>query len=76
MPPKADEYEWVWKVRFSCGSERSCGVLSDEYNPSAGARDIEVYNFFCELCSNRSVHATEPREMILGSIEFALFSLV
>jgi ribosome production factor 1 len=24
LPPKADEYEWAWKVCFSCNSECSC----------------------------------------------------
>jgi ribosome production factor 1 len=27
VPPKADEYEWVWKVCFNCNSECSCLII-------------------------------------------------
>ena len=42
VPPKADEYEWVWKVKFSCGLHCPCPPLTSALH-TAGARNIEAY---------------------------------
>ena len=58
VPPKADEYEWVWKVCFGFDSERS-SLMNPP--PSRSSRHRGVH-FFCKLCYNSSVHATGPPE--------------
>ena len=63
VPPKADEYEWVWKVSFGCDSERSSLMHP---SPSRSSRHRGVH-FFCELCSNSSVHVTGPPETMFIS---------
>ena len=53
VPPKADEYEWVWKVRFfGCHSE--CSSLIEPAQPEF---ETSKHTFFCELSNNNSVHA-------------------
>jgi len=39
IPPKADEYEWVWKVSYAVVAPD----LAVDNSPIAGARNIETY---------------------------------
>ena len=41
-PPKADEYEWVWKVRSAVICIFPCPLLTRAH-PIAGARNVETY---------------------------------
>jgi len=47
VPPKADEFEWVWKVCPGCDSE---SPSPNRFNSPAGARDIEAYIFSVNYC--------------------------
>ena len=42
-PPKADEYEWVWKVRSAVICLLLTSPLLTRVYPIAGARNVETY---------------------------------